>query len=226
MNYFIQSLKTELNRYANPQIASGQKSYLKNQFEFFGIKSPIRREIQKPFLQKDTLPPKTNLEDLIKVCWNKKEREYQYFAQELAFKYIHQSEKQDIRLFEYMLTYKSWWDTVDFIAVKLVGNYFKHYPNLRDEELNRWIASDHMWLQRSALLYQLKYKGQVDTDFLSHAIQLLSGSKEFFIRKAIGWVLREYSRTNPEWVLNFCTQENANYTLSPLSRKEALRLII
>jgi 3-methyladenine DNA glycosylase AlkD len=226
MKYFIQNLESEFKKEANPQIAAGQKSYMKNQFEFFGIKSPRRREIQKPFLLKEMLPPKTNLDDLIKICWNKNEREYQYFAQELAYKYVRQSEKQDIRLFEYMLTHKSWWDTVDFIAVKLVGNYFKHYPNLRDKELNRWIDSGHMWLQRSALLYQLKYKDQVDTDFLTYAIQSLSASKEFFIRKAIGWVLREYSRTNPEWVLNFCTQENVHYTLSPLSRKEALRLIL
>ncbi|NRA91436.1 MAG: DNA alkylation repair protein, partial [Psychroserpens sp.] len=136
-------------------------------------------------------------------------------------KYIKNQDPSDIELYEYMVTHKSWWDTVDFIAAHLMGGYFKTYPELRASFCEKWLNSGHMWLQRCAILFQLKYKDQADTELLSHMIESLLGSKEFFINKAIGWMLREYSKTNPKWVLNYASKTD----LSPLSRKEAIRLI-
>jgi 3-methyladenine DNA glycosylase AlkD len=121
-----------------------------------------------------------------------------------------------------MVTNKSWWDTVDFIAVKLIGNYFKVFPELKEDYINKWIASENIWLQRSALLFQLKYKKDLDPKLMAYTIKQLLGSKEFSVNKAIGWVLREYGRTNPNWVLDFV---NTTSTISNLSKKEALRLI-
>lgn len=221
MKDFITTLSVEFKKNANPKIASGQKAYMRNQFEFYGIKTPERREIEKPFLVKEYLPPKKDLEKIVKTLWNKPQREYQFFAMELVQKYVKQFEKKDMALLEFIVMHKSWWDTVDFIAVKLIGEYFKLYPSLRKQYVKKWLASKNIWLQRSALLFQLKYKKNLDTELLSYAIQPLLGSKEFFINKAIGWVLREYSRTNPKWVVNFVNQT----PLEPLSRKEALRLI-
>ena len=221
MNEFIQTLELELKRNANRKIAKEQKAYMRNQFEFYGIKTPLRREIQKPFLAKSYLPPKTDLEEIVKTLWNKPQREYQFIAQELVFKYTRQFDKNDIALLEFMITHKSWWDTVDYIAVKLIGAYFTRFPEQLDNYIDRWLASGNIWLQRCCLLYQLKSKDKIDTQRLQYIIQKLLGSKEFFINKAIGWVLREYSRTNPKWVRNF-TENNA---LANLSRREALRLI-
>lgn len=221
MKDFITTLSAEFKKNANATIASGQKAYMRDQFEFYGIKTPKRREKQKPFLVKEYLPPKKDLEKIVKTLWNKPQREYQFFAMELVQKYVNQFEKKDMALLEFIVTHKSWWDTVDFIAVKLIGEYFKLYPSLRKQYVKKWLASKNIWLQRSALLFQLKYKKNLDTELLSYAIQPLLGSKEFFINKAIGWVLREYSRTNPKWVVNFVNQT----PLEPLSRKEALRLI-
>ena len=221
MNEFIQTLELELKRNANRKIAKEQKAYMRNQFEFYGIKTPLRREIQKPFLAKSYLPPKTDIEEIIKTLWNKPQREYQFIAQELVFKYTRQFDKNDIALLEFMITHKSWWDTVDYIAVKLIGAYFTRFPEQLDNYIDRWLASGNIWLQRCCLLYQLKSKDKIDTQRLQYIIQKLLGSKEFFINKAIGWVLREYSRTNPKWVRNF-TENNA---LANLSRREALRLI-
>ena len=221
MNEFIQTLELELKRNANRKIAKEQKAYMRNQFEFYGIKTPLRREIQKPFLAKSYLPPKTDLEEIVKTLWNKPQREYQFIAQELVFKYTRQFDKNDIALLEFMITHKSWWDTVDYIAVKLIGAYFNRFPEQLDNYIDRWLASGNIWLQRCCLLYQLKSKDKIDTQRLQYIIQKLLGSKEFFINKAIGWVLREYSRTNPKWVRNF-TENNA---LANLSRREALRLI-
>ena len=219
---FINVLESEFKENANKQLAIKQEAYMRNRFTTFGIKTDDRRVIQKPFLVKTFLPEKNQLESVVKTLWSKPQREFQYFGQELSFKYLKETEKEDIILFEYMVTNKSWWDTVDFIAVKLIGNYFKVFPELQETYINKWIASENMWLQRSALLFQLKYKKDLDPRLMAYTINKLLGTKEFFINKAIGWVLREYSRTNPNWVLDFV---NTTTTLSNLSRKEALRLI-
>ncbi len=218
---FILTLKQAFEGAANLSIAEGQKAYMKNKFDFLGIKTPIRRALQQPFFEKNFLPQKTEALKDIKLLWNFKEREYLYFALEWFIKYKKQFDKSDIELMEYMVVNHSWWDTVDTISVHLIGNYFRKFPENRLEILHKWLNSGNIWLQRASILYQLKYKQDVDTDWMSHAILKLNGTKEFFINKAIGWVLREYSRTNPDWVLSFVEQNK----LHNLSKREALRLM-
>ncbi|MGB4973427.1 MAG: DNA alkylation repair protein [Cyclobacteriaceae bacterium] len=222
MTNYLATLQTEFQRHANPKRAEQQKAYMKNNAEFYGITAPERKEIQKPFLLKQHLPPKKDLEKLVKKLWSKPQREYQMFGQELVNKYSKQLEKEDMALLEYMVTHKSWWDTVDYIAANTMGTYFKLYPELRKKYVKKWLASDHMWLQRSALLFQLKYKDQLNNELLAYAIKQLLGSKEFFINKAIGWILRQYSRTNPKWVKSFVRDHPS---LANLSKREALRLM-
>lgn len=221
VNEFVKALRLEFEAYADSKIAAGQRAYLRDQFLFYGIKTPVRRSIQKPFLAKEYLPPKENLEDLIKNLWNRPQREYHYFAQELTQKYVKQFEENDISLLEFMVTHNSWWDTVDFIAPKLIGEYFKIFPEKRDPYVKKWLASNNMWLQRSCVIFQLLSKEKMDKGFLAYVINSLLGSDEFFINKAIGWALRDYSRTNPEWIMDFVGRTE----LHPLSEREAIRLI-
>lgn len=221
MKYFITVLEKEFQKNANAEIAAGQKAYMKDQFEFYGIKTPIRRKIQHPFLDKQYLPPQKNVEKIVKTLWSKPEREFQLFAQEFAEKYVKQFVEKDIELLEWMVINKSWWDTVDFIATHLIAEYFKLYPSQIKKHVNKWIASKNIWLQRSAILFQLKYKNKLDTVLLTSVIHSLLGSKEFFINKAIGWILRDYSRVNPQWVIDFTDHTK----LHNLSKREALRLI-
>ncbi|WP_297763509.1 DNA alkylation repair protein [uncultured Muriicola sp.] len=221
IHIFLKTLEDLFKKEANASIASGQKAYMRNQFEFYGVKTPIRRGIQRKLFKKDALPPKHELHKLVTSLWDLPQRENQYVAQELARKYIRNIEEDDILLYEYMITHKSWWDTVDFIAAVLVGSYFKMFPHKRNDITKRWMSSDNIWLQRSTLLFQLKYKETLDTEFLGRTINSLLGSEEFFINKAIGWVLREYSKTDKDWVLQFA----AKTSLHSLSRREALRLI-
>lgn len=218
---FVELLQAEFESKADKKIALQQKAYMRNQFEFYGLKSPDRRILQKPFLIKEFLPPKEELEPIVKMLWQKPERDYQLFVMDFVLKYVKQFEKEDIELLEYMVINKSWWDTVDMIAVKLMGAYFKTYPEARKTYVEKWLQSQNIWLQRSALLFQLKYKKGLDSELLSYSINALLGSKEFFINKAIGWVLREYSRTDSKWVMEFVHKT----TLSSLSKREALRLI-
>ena len=218
---YIDTLISSFNLAANPNNAVGQKAYMRNQFDFLGISSPKRKEIQKPFLVKKYLPPKSIMPVIAKELWQMPQREFQYFTQEFVRRYQKEVELKDIALFEYMITHKSWWDTVDFIAQKLVGNYMLMFPQQRIPVTDRWIASDNIWLQRTAILFQLKYKTDTDTELLASIIKRLNQTQEFFLNKAIGWVLREYGKTNPQWVIDF-TQHTF---LHPLSQREALRII-
>ena len=221
MKTYIADLEKEFKKYANPDIAAGQSAYMKNKFEFFGVKSPMRKEIQKMFFAKDKLPAKADVEIIVMELWGRPERELQYFAMELFWKFKRQIEEPDIELMEFMVVNKSWWDSVDMVSGRLMGEFFILYPEQRKKHVDRWLDSGNMWLQRSATLFQLNYKEKMDVELLSYVIRSMLGSKEFFINKAIGWVLRQYSKTNPDWVKEFADKTE----LSNLSRREALRLM-
>ncbi len=218
---FLRTLEDLCTQAADASTADGQKAYMRHQFDFYGIKTPVRKGIQKVLFRKGFLPSREDLPEVIKRLWQKEERENQYIAQELAKKFIRMPVPDDILLYEYMITHKSWWDTVDFIAINLVGPYFREFPEKRDPVTERWMDSGNIWLQRSVLLFQLKYKKDLDTEFLAMTVGQLLGSKEFFINKAIGWILREYSKTDGDWVKKFAETT----PLQPLSKKEALRLL-
>lgn len=221
MSSYVERLTQAFAAQADPVIAAGQRAYMKDQFAYFGLKSPVRKAIQQPFMSKFALPEQDSLESIIKELWQHDMRECQYAAQEILLKYARNYGALELELMEYMATHKSWWDTIDFIASNCMGRYFKKYPEQTGPVTQRWMDSGNMWLQRCALLFQLKYKDTLDTQLLSRYIEALLGSKEFFINKAIGWALRQHSKTDPAWVEAF-----ANRTpLAPLSRKEALRLL-
>ena len=217
-NEFIKSLEKEFNKHSNPSIAKSQKVYMRNQFEFYGLTANKRREIQNSFVKNN---PITDLKKLATSLWNLKNRDYQYFAQELIYSNHKKFKIDDINLFEYMIVNKSWWDTIDFLAPKILGKYFKLFPEEIDKNIQKWILSNNIWLQRSSILFQLKYKETLNTQLLIRIILPLSNTKEFFINKSIGWILREYSKTNKDWVLDFIEK----HKLSNLSIREALKHI-
>lgn len=218
---FPKTLQAEFERHADATVAAQQRAYLKDQFSFYGLKTPLRRSVQQPFLIAAHLPPKENLEGLVRTLWNRPQRECHYFAQELCLQYKKRFERNDIRLFEHMILHNSWWDTVDFIAPKLIKAYFHTFPDQRDPYINTWLSSGNIWLQRSCLIFQLLEREKTDVQLLRRSITALLGSQEFFINKAIGWALRDYSRTDPDWVTNFVH----SHDLHPLSEREALRRI-
>ncbi|MEO0895050.1 MAG: DNA alkylation repair protein [Bacteroidota bacterium] len=221
MSTYLRELENEFRRVGDPAIALQQSAYMRDKFPFFGIKSGLRREVQKPFLQKEFLPPLQDARIMVKDLWNKPEREFHYFGQEFLQRYKKKLENDDISLITYMMTHHSWWDTVDFITTQLVGHLFQTYPELKESTIPSWMASGNIWLQRSCLLFQIKYKEETDEELLAELIIPLLGSNEFFINKAIGWALRQYSRSNPAWVRRFVE----THPLHSLSKKEALRLL-
>jgi 3-methyladenine DNA glycosylase AlkD len=219
MHPYLNPLSELFQKNANPEIAFYAKKYMKGQYEYFGIKSPERRELKKEFLQKYGLPGTEILPFITKECWALPQREYQYFIMEVLERLAKKAEKERIDLYEFMILNKSWWDTVDYIASNLVGVHFQKYPDLIYPVTEKWMTSGNIWLQRTSLLFQLKYKKKTDVMLMTNYIQQLQGSKEFFINKAIGWILREYSKSDGDWVRNYV----ATCQLAPLSRREALK---
>ena len=216
---YLIDLITAFENNANPKYALQMKKYMKDRFEFFGISSPERKELYKTHWKNHGFKFNDNTKETVKFCWQAPQREYQYFAMELLGKQAKEAEKESIKLYEYIIIHKSWWDTVDYIASNLVGVYFSKYPDRIEETTSGWMTSGNMWLQRTCILFQLKYKAKTNTSLLESFIKPLADSNEFFIRKAIGWALREYSKTNPEYVIQFVR----NHSLSGLSEREALK---
>jgi len=220
-NQYIDLLEDYFLKNENKEDAYFMKKYLKDKFEFYGIKTEKRRQIYKDVINELGVPKKKDLNILIKELWEEPQREYHHFGMELCEKYKKEIDESFLDLYEFMLTHKSWWDTVDYIAIKLVGHYFTKYPDLINPTSEKYIASNNIWLNRTAILFQLKYKENTDEELLYHTITCFKNSKEFFILKAIGWALREYSKTYPKKVLNFVQ----NNQLASLSKREALRII-
>lgn len=223
MSVYVNSVKEVFSQNSNPENAFWMKKYMKNQFEFYGIKSPNRKELCKPFLKKENLPQIEEISEIIKGFWNEPQREMQYFGMELLSKYSKLLSNDDFKLFEFMITTKSWWDSIDYIATILVGNHFKLHPELKDSIGVKWNNSDNMWLNRTSILFQLKYKSLTDEKMLFQFILKHTGSTQFFHRKAIGWALREYSKTNPKSVISFVNEHENK--LSGLSKREGLKVI-
>jgi 3-methyladenine DNA glycosylase AlkD len=218
---YIENITKAYVEKANLEYAPKIEQYMRNKFEFFGIKAQARRQATRKFMRKNNRPSYDEVDIVVKKLWNLPEREYQYFAMELLERYKNKFTKEIIKLFEYMITHKSWWDTIDRISKKLVGEYFKFFPDERDYYMESWVGSGNIWLQRTTLLFQLAYKEDTDIQLLFTLIKQLKDIDEFFIQKAIGWSLREYSKIEPGTVKQFINENE----LSSLSEREGLKVI-
>lgn len=214
MNEIINTLVKVYESHRDPQTAKALAAYMRGQYPFLGIKTPLRREILKEFLI--TNPPNI---DWIPILWKLPEREYLCVAIDVLNKIKKTVGPNDIILIENCIINKSWWDTVDGLATNIVGYLFGKHPSLQEEYANKWDQSDNIWLNRSAILFQLRYKQKTNESLLYNYILNHAASTEFFIQKAIGWALREYSKTNATSVLEFIH----NHNLKPLSKREGLR---
>ncbi|MBR9860226.1 DNA alkylation repair protein [bacterium] len=216
---FIDDLKAAMLEAGNPSDAEQMYAYMKEQCPFYGLKATPRREIFKTVLYKHE--PIQNFEATAKGLFEEEYRELHMCGQELVFKNKKLWNENTIETLEWMIGKNSWWDSVDYIATTCVGHFFKKFPERKESITEKWNKSGKMWYERSSIIFQLKYKDKTDTDMLSRYILNKKDDKEFFIRKAIGWALREYSRTDPQFVLDFVKK----HKLSPLSEREAIRNI-
>lgn len=219
MLLYIKQLAARLLLKADEKEAPGMMAYMKNQFHFLGIKMDPRRNSFKAHIKENPIKSEVELKTISKALWDMPAREYQYCAIELMASNKKLWSINIVEFFEFCITHKSWWDTVDFICTELLAPYFKLYPEQTIGLTNSWNNSENFWLQRSSLLFQKPYKKDTDVELLSNYILNLRESKEYFVQKAIGWILREYAKTDDKWVLAFVN----NTDLAPLSKREALK---
>lgn len=216
---YIKKITDKFKQNANAENAIPMKTYMKNRFEYFGIKSPKRKIILKEFFAENGLPEFEDLVPIVDKCFSLPEREFQYFAIELCGKFKKQWQEETLSIFEQMSVTKSWWDSVDYIKSVCLKDYFLRFPEKRNEITQRWIDSENIWLQRLSVIFQLGYKNKTDVELLKRNILHLKDSREFFVQKAIGWALRDYARTDTEFVKRFVAEND----LKPLSKREALK---
>ena len=221
MHSYIIPLKTLFEQNANPSQAAPMKKYMRDQFEYLGIKTPKNVALQKEFFEEHGFPQLSELEPVLRDLWSLPQREFQYVAVGLLGRFNKEISSKFIRTIEYMLITKSWWDTVDSIAGGTVGIHFRRFPDVREKYLAKWRASNNFWLRRVTILFQLNYKKETDFDLLCEIIRENLDSKEFFINKAIGWSLRQYARFDPKAVTKFVKTT----PLHPMSRREAMKHI-
>jgi 3-methyladenine DNA glycosylase AlkD len=220
---FIEDLEKAFADKHNPENAFAMAKYMQNHFSFFGIKTDDRRSIFKHIWKENQEEVSKNPRAIALELYSKPQRELHYCAIEILIKQLKKNyKKEDIQLIEKFIITNSWWDSVDTIAKNILGEYLLEYPLETEKVIERFSNSDTMWLNRSAILFQLGYKQKTNFDLLQSECDKHKNSNEFFIQKAIGWALREYAKTNPEAVKNFVVNNN----LKPLSKKEALKNIL
>lgn len=215
----VEDLVKELKAVANPDDAVAMKAYMKNKFEFLGVKTPARRKLAKAFFK-----PQTDLVidwNFINEAWNYPYRELQY----VALDYLEIRKKllapSDLPRLKKLAQTKSWWDTVDFLD-HLVGSIIAQFPETKATILS-WSCDEDIWLRRLAIDHQLLRKEETDIEIFEKILVNNLGQTEFFINKAIGWALRDYSKTNPNWVKDFIERHRAE--MAALSIREGSKYL-
>lgn len=219
MHSWVIEVKTALAPLANEGNATFMKAYMRDQYEFYGIQSGPRRDALKTLFSKQHLPNLDELADIVDELWFLPQREYQLVAVDLLIKQKKTLPESFLQHVERWITVKSWWDTVDMLATHIVASLLQRFPDKASSVINQWRKSDNIWLRRSAILYQLKFKQNTDQDLLFTIIGENQADKEFFIQKAIGWSLREYSKTNSQAVIHFIEAQR----IDGLAKREGLK---
>ncbi|MBC1229685.1 DNA alkylation repair protein [Listeria booriae] len=217
MDNYAERLIQFLKERADSDEKQAMEQYMRNQFVFLGLRSPVRRVLYREFVAEHGKP-----QDVIAVArelYGQPEREFRYMAIDMLSKVVKKQPREMLDFYEQLIVTEPWWDTVDLLASTLVGGHLQLYPDMIEAHNTKWIDGDDIWLARTAILFQLKYKDKTDAALLFANCEKWLDSDEFFIQKAIGWALRQYAKFDANAVLAFVE----SHDLAPLSRREALK---
>lgn len=218
-NMEAQMLLKELQNLANADDARAMKAYMRGRFEFLGVKTPARRKAAKAFFKKHG---GADIDwRFVRQAWEHPFREMQYAALDYLETRKNLLCPGDLPQLKKLAQSKSWWDTIDFLD-RLAGGIIAGFPETRPVIL-QWSRDEDIWLRRLAIDHQLLRKDQTDQHLLEQILVNNLNQTEFFINKAIGWALRDYSKTNPGWVKNFIRQHHGK--MAPLSIREASKYL-
>ncbi len=204
----------------DPVAAAPMVAYMRDQFAYLGLRAPVQSVLNREVLAGLPKPDEADLRDIAVACWGRPEREYQYFAIHLLRRRITVCSASFLEVVRDLIATLSWWDTVDALASRVVGPLVAAHRHDLIATMDAWAADENMWLARTAILHQLTFREATDTERLFGYCVAQAGHPDFFIRKAIGWALREYAKTDPDAVRSFV---HHHPELSGLSKREALR---
>jgi 3-methyladenine DNA glycosylase AlkD len=204
----------------NPEKAAEMAAYMKNYFPFLGVQKPALEKVIRPYLKNASKEAEVDWE-FVDICWGKEYREAQYIGTEYLYCIRKKLSKNDLDKIKRLVTIKPWWDVTDSLD-EVVGYLVFTYPELKATMLT-WAKDKSIWVRRIAIDHQLQRKEDTDAELLEKIIVLNLGTNEFFITKAIGWSLRDYSKVAPQWVSSFVTRYRDR--LSALSIKEASKYL-
>ena len=224
----LTSLRTSIAEAGDPARAPQMQRYMKSLMPFRGVSAVPLRALCREVLDHHRLPDRPTWLATLLALWDEASfREERYAALALArHRYYRPFQAPDLLdIHQYLVRTGAWWDYVDVVASQLVAPLLRSGHNDVAPVMRSWSEHDDLWVRRTAVLSQLGSKARTDTDLLEHVLSRnLEGSRhggEFFVRKAVGWALREYARTDPDWVRDFVRRHDA--ALSGISRREALR---
>lgn len=213
-------IKKEFEANRDNENAVKMAKYMRNMFQFYGLPTPKRKQIYKDFLKEEKTTMSIDWE-LLDKCYNDEYREFQYFVMDYLISFQKFLTYEDVPKIKNYIKTKQWWDTIDGFD-RIIGNIAFTDSRINDLML-AWSKDDDIWLRRIAIDHQLLRKEKTNTELLKQIIINNFGSDEFFINKAIGWSLRDYSKTNPQWVKNFIDKYRDR--MDKLSIKEASKYI-
>ena len=216
---YLSKVQQAFLKRGNPEVAEGQMKYMRHLFEFYGLKAAAWTSIAKDFFKQEGVYDGEALQTFVRSCYATEYRELHYFGIQMLEKRLKRQAEDFIWFLEELIQTNSWWDTVDWLS-KLTGIHFQGFPHLLQPTTEKWISSNHIWLQRTAIICQRFYKQQTRSDLLFDYILRTAQSNEFFIEKGAGWALRDYSKVNPEAVIQFI---NDNPQLPSLTKREGLK---
>ncbi len=216
-----------LRKVSDPERAPLQEAYMKSKMPFLGVVAPDLRKAAKRVFDDHPLVEEAVWLEAITALWRgARYREERHAAIQLAGhgQYRRWLTPNAVPVLEEMVVTGAWWDFVDTLATHHFGTLLANHPKTMKPLLKRWATDDDMWRRRTAIICQLKFKSATDEAQLFHAIEASKLSREFFLRKAIGWALREYSKTEPQVIIDYIAK-NAD-TLSGLSKREGLKVLL
>lgn len=215
---YLQKVIAFFQEAGNPEIAEGQMNYMRNKFEYYGVKAPGWVKFSKEIMKSEGIFQEEKLKEFVRLCLKEEHREIHYFGIQMVERATKKEAEDFIEFLEELILTHSWWDSVDWIS-KMVGWHFMRFPHQIKPVTEKWMSSENIWLQRTAIIFQRYKNYPTDEKILFKYILREKKSEEFFIQKGIGWALRDYSKERPEAVIDFIKKNN----LKPLSKREGLK---
>jgi 3-methyladenine DNA glycosylase AlkD len=219
----VTAVRTGLAESADAELAEPMRAYMKSEMPYYGVPNPVRVTLTKHAFAEFPLPDKASWLDAVLTLWREATfREERYCAIALAAHkpYTRWREPDVLPVHEELIVSGAWWDYVDELAIRHVGPLLADHRADITPIMHTWAVDTDLWKRRTSIICQIKAKTDTDLALLAAAIQANAQERDFFIRKGIGWALREYGKTDPAWVSGFVTEHPE---LSPLSRREATR---